>query len=80
MPLTRQHGIDAAKWREHSPRWAASLNRRATIEQLMFDAASGKRPMPTPDELREWALRLGTPDEALLRSAVSPGVKEVGNG
>jgi hypothetical protein len=39
------------------------LNRRATVEQWMFDAASGKRPMPTPDELRQWALHLGTPGE-----------------
>lgn len=39
------------------------LNRRATVEQWMFDAASGKRAMPTADELRQWALKLGTPDE-----------------
>lgn len=37
------------------------INRRATVEQWMFDAARGKRPMPTPDELREWAIKLGTP-------------------
>lgn len=27
----------------------------------MFDAARGKRPMPTADELRAWAVKLGTP-------------------
>jgi hypothetical protein len=27
----------------------------------MFDAARGKRPMPTADELRAWAIKLGTP-------------------
>lgn len=37
------------------------LNRRVTIEQRMFDAAAGKRAMPTPDELRQWAAELGTP-------------------
>jgi len=43
------------------PAWlAASLNRRADIEKLMFDAARGKRPMPLAEELREWAIRLGT--------------------
>lgn len=39
--------------------WAASLNRRAVIEQRMFDAAGGKTPLPTPEQLREWALYLG---------------------
>ena len=42
---------------------AREINRRAAVEQLMFDAARGKRAMPTADELRAWALRLGTPDE-----------------
>jgi hypothetical protein len=62
---------DAARWREFSPQWDRSLNRRAEIEQLMFDAARGKRPMPTADELRKWALGLGTPDEVALRTAVA---------
>ena len=61
---------DAALWREQAPKWAASLNRRAQVEQLMFDAAAGKRAMPTPTELREWALKLGTPDEAGLGKTV----------
>lgn len=42
--------------------WAAALNRRARVEQWMFDAARGKRPMPTAEELRAWALKLGTPE------------------
>lgn len=45
------------------------LNRRATVEQWMFDAASGKRPMPAPDELRNWALHLGTPGEPSCAAA-----------
>jgi hypothetical protein len=59
------------------------LNRRATVEQWMFDAASGKRPMPTPDELRQWALHLGTPGEppsaptdAALTDAYADGRKD----
>jgi hypothetical protein len=43
--------------------WAGALNRRATVEQAMFDAARGKRPMPTADELRAWAIKLGTPEQ-----------------
>lgn len=41
--------------------WASALNRRATVEQWMFDAARGKRRMPTAEELRSWATKLGTP-------------------
>lgn len=37
------------------------LNRRATIEQELLDMASGKKSMPSADELRDLALRLGTP-------------------
>jgi hypothetical protein len=52
--------------------WAASLNRRATVEQWMFDAARGKRPMPTPDELRAWAIKLGTPADGEPAPGVTP--------
>ena len=72
---------DAALWREFAPKWAASLNRRATVEQLMFDAANGKRPMPLPDELRAWALRLGTPEDGELRVAIGvPGAGKTSDG
>lgn len=69
--MTRTHDRDAALWREFAPKWDESLNRRATVEQWMFDAARGKRPMPTPEELREWAMKLGTRDEDALREAVA---------
>jgi hypothetical protein len=39
----------------------ARINRCAEVEQLMFDAARGKRPMPTKEELRSWANKLGMP-------------------
>jgi hypothetical protein len=56
------------------PWWAAALNRRATVEQLMFDAARGKRPMPTAEELRAWAVKLGTPaDGEPITSVIPPG-------
>jgi hypothetical protein len=53
---------ELGRLRELSKIWGQSLNRRAEVEQMMFDAASGKRSMPTAEELREWALRLGVPD------------------
>lgn len=43
--------------------WLPALNRRAQVEQELLDAASGKRGLPGPEELRGWALRLGTPEE-----------------
>jgi hypothetical protein len=43
--------------------WSAarSLNRRAEVEQVLFDVAAGKRPMLTREECRALALKLGTP-------------------
>lgn len=40
-----------------------SLNRRAEVEQELFDASRGKRPMPSPAQLHKWATKLGVPDE-----------------
>lgn len=60
---------EAALWRAHAPQWAAALNRRATVEQWMFDAANGKRPLPDALELRQWALKLGTPGDSDLQGA-----------
>lgn len=40
-----------------------SLNRRAQVEQELFDVANGKRPLPDRDKCRELALRLGVPDD-----------------
>jgi hypothetical protein len=55
--------------------WSSALNRRATVEQWMFDAARGKRPMPTPEELRAWAIKLGTPEPG--EPALTDGVAAV---
>jgi hypothetical protein len=55
----------SAQWerfgtRLHDERWVKMLHRRVAAEQLMLDAANNKRPPPTLQELREWALKLGT--------------------
>lgn len=64
-PKTREqvlaYGVDVPRQPEPAW-WAGALNRRAAVEQWMFDAARGKRPMPTPEELRAWAIKLGTPE------------------
>lgn len=39
------------------------LNRRAAVEQEMWNCVNGKSPMPDSAKLREWALRLGVPKE-----------------
>lgn len=52
----------------HDTRWTAMFKRRVAVEQLMLDSANGKRPMPTQQELREWALRLGGCNDAGPRS------------
>lgn len=43
---------------------ADRINRSVPIEQALLNIAAGKRPAPTPEEYREWALTLGCPDRA----------------
>lgn len=38
---------------------AEHLNRRAAVEQHLFDAAQGKKPLPDAEKCRELALKLG---------------------
>lgn len=64
--------VEAALWREHALQWARSLNRRAEVEQELLDAARGKRPLPSHEELRSWAVKLGVPEE--LRSAAGSSI------
>lgn len=40
-----------------------ALNRRAAIEEQLWAIFHGKRPPPTPEECREWAIKLGIPEE-----------------
>jgi len=40
---------------------ASELNRRVEIENKLLSIASGKSPIPTRDECRVLALKLGTP-------------------
>lgn len=51
------------EWETWRAYYSKSLSRRVEIENEMFRAVAGDRPMPTRQELREWALRLGVPDE-----------------
>ena len=37
------------------------INRRARIEQKLFDIANGKADWPDRETVRKWALELGTP-------------------
>lgn len=37
------------------------LNRRVYVESRLMAASVGKRPMPTKQELYDWAVRLGVP-------------------
>ena len=40
---------------------SASLNRRAEVEQELFDCTNGSRPLPDAAQCRAWAHRLGNP-------------------
>lgn len=42
---------------------AEALNRRATVEQYLFDVYQGKKPLPTKDVCRALAMLLGVPNE-----------------
>lgn len=44
------------------------LFRRVRVENQLWLVVQGKRPPPTVEECREWALTLGVPDE--MRSAI----------
>ncbi len=39
------------------------VKRDAKIEKLLFDAAAGRRPLPTAEECHAWALAISTPSE-----------------
>lgn len=62
-------GIDAARRKANAAILKATgdrldaLNRRAAVEQILFDAAAGKRHLPGPEECRALAMKLGVPDE-----------------
>ena len=49
-------------WRlRHLNAYAKELNDKAAVEQQMWWAIGGTRPMPDKEKLREWALKLGVP-------------------
>jgi hypothetical protein len=42
---------------------ADRIKRDAKVKGLLLDAAAGRRPLPTAEECRAWALATGTPSE-----------------
>jgi hypothetical protein len=38
------------------------INRRAAVEQEIWNAVNGRTPLPDVEQLRKWALRLGVPE------------------
>jgi len=45
----------------------ADLKDRAAVERKLFAVYEGKREAPTPDECREWAIKLGVPRAYRMR-------------
>ena len=41
---------------------AEMINRRAEVEQFLFDCYAGKRPLPDKDTCRALAMKLGVPN------------------
>lgn len=61
------------------PAWVgAFLNRRTTVENMLFEMAAGKRPLPTAEECREMALKLGVPDELRSKRQGNDGIGQAG--
>lgn len=50
---------DERKWMRM---YEKSLNRRAEVEEELFQMARGQRPLPTADDCRRLAQKLGDPD------------------
>lgn len=43
-----------------------ALNRRAEVEQYLWDCVHGKKPLPDQEQCRQMALKLGVPDDYRL--------------
>jgi hypothetical protein len=41
----------------------AQFARRIPVEQALLDVANGKRELPTREECRKWATKIGVPNE-----------------
>lgn len=66
------------RWRDRirfNAAYGRSLNRRAEVEQVLFDCASGVRPLPDAALCRQLALRLGTPEECSAKMALQSAGK-----
>ena len=42
--------------------YGQELNRRAAVEQQLWNVYHGKRPLPDAEQCREWAVKLGVPE------------------
>ena len=47
------------------------INRRAAVEQEIWNAVNGKTPMPDVEQLRKWALKLGVPECECFKEATT---------
>jgi len=52
--------------------YETSLNRRAAVEEVLFNVANGKRGPLTRDECRDLALKLGVPDDFMQPRKEAP--------
>ena len=52
--------------------FGAEINRRAAVEAELFDMASGKKPLPSADDCRRLAIKLGVPDEYRISAQLGP--------
>lgn len=47
--------------------YAKSLNARVKVEDELWKVAIGDAPLPTKEKCREWAQRLGIPEDMLAK-------------
>lgn len=58
------HPVGTAKLLE----WVnKEMFRRVKVENELWACAAGKRPLPTAEECKQWAIVLGVPEEFKLR-------------
>jgi hypothetical protein len=58
------NALEAALARPERLTQAIDFDRRVAVEQRLLDAACGKAPLPTREECRQLAHRLGIPEES----------------
>lgn len=56
--------------------WAKEINRRAGVEQLLWDIAAERCDIPTREMCREMAIKLGTNPELMERGIARAAIEE----